>query len=154
MSRKIPQVSKEGLASKPLNISCVMDNSWNTQESPLRNLDWLLELNDNPQSNYKVYHSYPLHKFCGKLGEETLVDNYWLNPYYPFMHWNYITSLPITWKISCLWRKLEKIKKKFNQGFITNFDHTYRHVVPPMSFTNIRSTNNRKNFSWDKIYWF
>ena len=27
MSEKIPQISKEGLASKTLNISCVMDNS-------------------------------------------------------------------------------------------------------------------------------
>ena len=48
-AKKIPQVSNEGLVSKPLNISSVMDNSWDTQELPLRKPFWLLENNHYPQ---------------------------------------------------------------------------------------------------------
>ena len=43
MSKKIPQVSKERFVSKSLDISCLMDNDWDTQEWPLRKTDWLLE---------------------------------------------------------------------------------------------------------------
>ena len=43
MSKTIPQVANERLASKHLNISCVMDKSWGKQESPLGKPDWLLE---------------------------------------------------------------------------------------------------------------
>ena len=41
--KKIPQKFNKELASKPLNILGIMDNSWDPQESPLQKSDWLLE---------------------------------------------------------------------------------------------------------------
>ena len=43
MYKKFSWVYKEGLASKPLNISWVVENSWDMQESPLWKPDWPLE---------------------------------------------------------------------------------------------------------------
>ena len=41
-SRKATRTEKDGFASKTVNISCEMAESWCTLESLVRNPDWLL----------------------------------------------------------------------------------------------------------------
>ena len=91
-----PSKENETWEPNPLEIWCrvraykiknSMFESCNRREIPCTTIQ-VASLGDTvrkkPQINYKVYHRYAFNKFCWKLAEETMVNNYWLNPYYLF----------------------------------------------------------------------